>query len=93
MSGDTDASEIREIFDKYLAHCRSRSMPEYTDIAELFSRDPLTLTREDIGEMVQHYRAKRALFMAPASEKRAKPARAKPAKKTTESIVKDDVEF
>lgn len=33
-----------------------------SDIAELFSRDPLKLTKEDIGEIISYYRQKRAQF-------------------------------
>jgi hypothetical protein len=33
-----------------------------SDIAELFSRDPLNLTKENIDEIIKYYREKRALF-------------------------------
>ena len=33
-----------------------------SDIAELFARDPLELSKQDIGEIVNYYRQKRAQF-------------------------------
>lgn len=33
-----------------------------SDIAELFTRDPLSLTRENIDEIIAHYRTARANF-------------------------------
>ncbi len=33
-----------------------------SDIAELFSRDPLKLTKTDIGEIVAYYRERRSQF-------------------------------
>lgn len=33
-----------------------------SDIAELFSRDPLSLTNEDLNEIVTHFRKCRAQF-------------------------------
>jgi hypothetical protein len=33
-----------------------------TDIAELFARDPMKLTKEDIGEIVKEYRKMRGQF-------------------------------
>lgn len=33
-----------------------------SDIAELFARDPLSLSKQDIGEIVKYYREKRAQF-------------------------------
>lgn len=33
-----------------------------SDINELFRKDPLTLTREDLTDIVQHYRNARAQF-------------------------------
>lgn len=33
-----------------------------SDIAELFARDPLELTKADIGEIVSYYRTARAAF-------------------------------
>lgn len=44
-----------------------------TDINELFSRDPLKLTNEDIKKIVEVYREKRKLFNAnPAAVKSRK---------------------
>lgn len=34
-----------------------------SDIAELFARDPLSLTRENIDEIITYYRAARANFI------------------------------
>ena len=33
-----------------------------SDIAELFARDPLELSKQDLGEIVTYYRQKRAQF-------------------------------
>lgn len=35
-----------------------------SDISELFSRDPLTLTDQDIDKIVEDYRGRRHLFNA-----------------------------
>lgn len=37
-------------------------MEDPNTLAELFSRDPLTLTREDIDKMIEHYREQRKYF-------------------------------
>jgi hypothetical protein len=33
-----------------------------SDIGELFARDPLELSKENIGEIIKYYREKRAQF-------------------------------
>lgn len=33
-----------------------------TDIADIFAKDPLELTREDITEVIAYYRSRRAQF-------------------------------
>jgi len=48
-----------------------------SDIEELFRKDPLSLTRTDVSEIVQHIRARRAQFLQ--GEK--PPKEAKPRKK------------
>lgn len=49
-----------------------------SDVNELFSRDPLSLTNEDIDQIIEEMRAKRHLFQsAPASKPKAAPAKTK----------------
>ena len=44
-----------------------------SDLTELFSRDPLELTRENIDEIITHMREKRHLFnAAPKPKAKAK---------------------
>lgn len=35
-----------------------------TTLSDLFARDPLLLTKEDRAQMIEHFRANRAQFMA-----------------------------
>ena len=60
-----------------------------TDITELFSRDPMKLTNENIDEIIEEMRAKRKLFEsgAPAGKKKA------PAKKTTGGSLDLDIKL
>lgn len=46
-----------------------------TDIAELFGRDPLTLTKPDLEEIVAYYREKRATFLSAGKVKAEKAAK------------------
>ena len=47
--------------------------PAPTDMNELFSRDPLDLTQDDITKIIKHMRDKRASFIAaPAAKPAAK---------------------
>ena len=49
-----------------------------TDVTELFSRDPLSLTNEDIDKIIEEMRAKRHLFQSvPATKPKAAPAKTK----------------
>ena len=49
-----------------------------TDVTELFSRDPLSLTNEDIDQIIEEMRAKRHLFQsAPATKPKAAPKKTK----------------
>lgn len=49
-----------------------------TDITELFSRDPLSLTNENIDQIIEEMRAKRHLFQsAPATKPKAAPKKTK----------------
>lgn len=47
-----------------------------TDVTELFSRDPMSLTNEDIDAIIEEMRNKRHLFQS-------SPATSKPKPKTT----------
>lgn len=42
-----------------------------SDLAELFARDPLKLTREDVGAIVERLRAARAQFAAGGEKAKA----------------------
>ncbi len=48
-----------------------------TDLAELFARDPLSLTKEDVSSVVTEYRARRGQFTLGAMKagKVAKPTK------------------
>lgn len=49
-----------------------------SDISELFSRDPLSLTRDDRSKIIAKYRDDRARYLLGAkSPKAAKPTKAK----------------
>ena len=49
-----------------------------TDVTELFSRDPLSLTNEDIDQIIEEMRKKRHLFQsAPATKPKAAPKKTK----------------
>lgn len=51
-----------------------------TDINELFSRDPLKLTDDNIDEIIEEMRAKRHLFNSGAGTVKKAPAKSKLAK-------------
>lgn len=60
-----------------------------TDISELFSRDPLSLTKPEITEIIQHFRKCRAQFnlgAMSAGSTKPKSEKAKAADKLTESL-------
>ena len=46
-----------------------------SDISELFSRDPLSLTTEDIDKLIYHYREARQRHLLGESTKPAKPSK------------------
>lgn len=48
-----------------------------SDIAELFQRDPLSLTREDRTKIIAHYRENREKFIAGVKAPKATTAKAK----------------
>jgi len=50
------------------------------DITTLFERNPLSLTKEDISKMIEHYREARARFLI-GDKKAGKTPAAKPEKK------------
>jgi len=61
-----------------------------TDINELFNRDPLELTDDDIGKIIKEFREKRAAFnSSPAKTKKA-PA---PKTATQKAASKLDLDF
>lgn len=61
-----------------------------TDITELFSRDPLSLTKENIDQIIEEMRAKRHLFQsAPATKPKAAPKKTK----AQASALKLDLDF
>lgn len=68
-----------------------------TDIAELFARDPLELTKDDVTEIILHFRKCRAQFnlgAMSAGSTKPKSEKAKAADKLTESLnLKLDLEF
>lgn len=48
------------------------------DLNELFSRDPLQLTNDEIDQIIEEMRAKRHLFQsAPATKPKAAPSKTK----------------
>lgn len=58
-----------------------------TDIAVLFARDPLQLTRADIDKVILALRAKRKTFGVPVEKpKRASPRRATKSDKLLEGL-------
>lgn len=61
-----------------------------TDINELFSRDPMDLTNEDIDEIILHYRKRRASFNSTPTTKSGAP---KKLTKAQESVKKLDLDF
>lgn len=68
-----------------------------SDIAELFARDPLALTRTDITEIVQHFRKCRGQFNLgnmTAGSTKPKSAKAKEAEALAETLqVNLDLDF
>lgn len=62
---------------------------EQTDINELFSRDPMSLSDQDIDKIIAEYRKRRASFNANPAAAAAKPAtRAMTAKEKSVSGLK-----
>lgn len=62
-----------------------------SDINELFSRDPMKMTTEDIDKIIEEMRKKRHLFLAgPVKEKKAKAA---PAPKTLTAKAASNLEL
>lgn len=68
-------------------------MSETTDINELFNRDPLSLTDEDITSIIAEMRKKRHMFKtAPAAGKTKAPAKLTEKQKQVSSL-KIDLEL
>lgn len=58
-----------------------------SDMTDLFMRDPLDLTDEDITKIIEHYREARATFRAaPSAGKKAAPKQTSKQKKLTDSL-------
>ena len=60
-----------------------------SDMTELFSRDPLGLTNEEIDQIIEEMRAKRHLFQSAPASTKAKPK----VSKTQEAALKLDLDI